>query len=149
MGGFFAGMLLVALIDKLVPYQGNPHEVKKVEEMNQYPQSARSKNLLPLPGLWFLSHWMGSFLRLKNIIKNILRFMDSYSVWLSWHFACSCFSERGKKLLYDYVIYSVHFSASLIDLFMFVKQISYFMLIYTTPLKHFFVVVDHMLILQP
>ncbi|NMD71457.1 zinc transporter ZupT [Bacillus sp. DNRA2] len=31
---FFGGMLLIALIDKFIPKQGNPHEVKKVEEMN-------------------------------------------------------------------------------------------------------------------
>ena len=33
-GGFFGGMLLIALIDKLIPTQGNPHEHKKVEDMN-------------------------------------------------------------------------------------------------------------------
>ncbi|MEK3888735.1 zinc transporter ZupT [Bacillus sp. FSL K6-3431] len=32
-GGFFGGMLLIAFIDKFVPNQGNPHEIKKVEEM--------------------------------------------------------------------------------------------------------------------
>jgi zinc transporter, ZIP family len=31
---FFAGMLLIAMIDKLIPKQGNPHELKKVEDMN-------------------------------------------------------------------------------------------------------------------
>ncbi|SEM60543.1 zinc transporter, ZIP family [Mesobacillus persicus] len=31
--GFFGGMLLIALIDKLIPKQGNPHEIKKVEDM--------------------------------------------------------------------------------------------------------------------
>ncbi|ALC88656.1 zinc transporter ZupT [Bacillus sp. FJAT-18017] len=30
---FFGGILLIALIDKLIPKQGNPHELKKVEEM--------------------------------------------------------------------------------------------------------------------
>lgn len=32
-GGFFGGMLLIAFIDRFVPNQGNPHEVKKVEDM--------------------------------------------------------------------------------------------------------------------
>lgn len=32
-GAFFAGMALIAVIDKLVPEVENPHEVKKVEEM--------------------------------------------------------------------------------------------------------------------
>ncbi len=33
-GSFFAGMLLIALIDKCIPKQSNPHELKKVEEMS-------------------------------------------------------------------------------------------------------------------
>jgi ZIP family zinc transporter len=37
--GFFGGMLLIALIDKLIPKTGNPHELKKVEEMNSQPQN--------------------------------------------------------------------------------------------------------------
>lgn len=31
--GFFGGMLMIALIDKFIPKQGNPHELKKVEDM--------------------------------------------------------------------------------------------------------------------
>lgn len=34
-GGFFAGMLLIASIDKFIPKQSNPHELKTVEDMNQ------------------------------------------------------------------------------------------------------------------
>ncbi|MCM3588431.1 zinc transporter ZupT [Mesobacillus maritimus] len=34
-GGFFGGMLLIALIDKFIPKQSNPHELKKVEDMNK------------------------------------------------------------------------------------------------------------------
>ncbi|MFS0637072.1 zinc transporter ZupT [Mesobacillus foraminis] len=33
-GGFFGGMLLIALIDKFIPKHGNPHEIKTVEDMN-------------------------------------------------------------------------------------------------------------------
>ncbi|MEL3972144.1 zinc transporter ZupT [Rossellomorea oryzaecorticis] len=33
--GFFGGILLIAMIDKLIPKQGNPHELKKVEDMNE------------------------------------------------------------------------------------------------------------------
>ncbi|MGA8941570.1 MAG: zinc transporter ZupT [Thermoactinomyces sp.] len=33
--GFFAGMIFIALIDRFVPTSGNPHEPKKVEDMNQ------------------------------------------------------------------------------------------------------------------
>ncbi|WAA09591.1 zinc transporter ZupT [Fervidibacillus albus] len=32
-GGFFGGMILIALIDKFIPQQTNPHEIKKVEEV--------------------------------------------------------------------------------------------------------------------
>ncbi|GAE91900.1 metal transporter [Gracilibacillus boraciitolerans JCM 21714] len=35
--GFFTGMILIALIDKFIPSQGNPHELKKVEDMNKNP----------------------------------------------------------------------------------------------------------------
>lgn len=32
--GFFAGMLFIAFIDKLIPKKDNPHEVKRVEDVN-------------------------------------------------------------------------------------------------------------------
>lgn len=32
-GGFFGGILLIALIDKFIPKQSNPHELKTVEDM--------------------------------------------------------------------------------------------------------------------
>ncbi|WP_208586957.1 zinc transporter ZupT [Gracilibacillus suaedae] len=35
--GFFVGMVLIALIDKFIPKQSNPHELKKVEDMNKNP----------------------------------------------------------------------------------------------------------------
>ncbi|GGM24482.1 zinc transporter ZupT [Paraliobacillus quinghaiensis] len=35
--GFFGGMVLIALIDKFIPKQGNPHELKKVEDMSKKP----------------------------------------------------------------------------------------------------------------
>lgn len=41
-GGFFGGMLLIAAIDKFIPKQSNPHELKTVEDMNQ-PISANGK----------------------------------------------------------------------------------------------------------
>lgn len=33
-GAFFGGMILIALIDRLVPSKENPHEMRKVEEMS-------------------------------------------------------------------------------------------------------------------
>lgn len=38
-GGFFAGIALIALIDKLIP--DNPHEVRRVEEMDEASQKRR------------------------------------------------------------------------------------------------------------
>lgn len=55
--GFFGGMLLIALIDKFIPKQGNPHEIKKVEDMNKKPQDS---NLLK----------MGTFTALAIAIHN-------------------------------------------------------------------------------
>lgn len=43
-GSFFAGMFIIALIDKLIPSGENPHEVKKVEAMsnkNESPEAAK------------------------------------------------------------------------------------------------------------
>jgi len=34
-GSFFAGMFIIAVIDKMVPSFENPHEIRKVEEMNE------------------------------------------------------------------------------------------------------------------
>ncbi|TFB19520.1 zinc transporter ZupT [Filobacillus milosensis] len=55
--GFFGGMILIAFIDKVIPKQGNPHEVKKVEEMNKKPED---KSLLQ----------MGTFTALAIAIHN-------------------------------------------------------------------------------
>ncbi|HSW68189.1 MAG TPA: zinc transporter ZupT [Bacteroidales bacterium] len=43
---FFGGMLVIALIDKLVPEVENPHEIHKVEEMSVELEAAKKKNRL-------------------------------------------------------------------------------------------------------
>lgn len=48
---FFAGMFLIALIDRFVPSQGNPHEVKKVEDANK----AADTSLLRMGGFTALA----------------------------------------------------------------------------------------------
>jgi ZIP family zinc transporter len=47
-GAFFAGMFLIAIIDKLVPASENPHEMRKVEELgaDQDEKSVTSHNKL-------------------------------------------------------------------------------------------------------
>lgn len=58
--GFFGGMLLIALIDKFVPDQGNPHAIKKVEEMSKRPSAVKDPALLK----------MGTFTALAIAIHN-------------------------------------------------------------------------------
>ncbi|WP_067839377.1 zinc transporter ZupT [Amphibacillus sediminis] len=58
--GFFGGMLLIALIDRFIPKQGNPHEVKKVEDMDKSPTVAHDSSLLK----------MGTFTALAIAIHN-------------------------------------------------------------------------------
>lgn len=60
-GGFFGGMLLIALIDKFIPKQGNPHELKKVEDMNVGNKTAQDESALLK---------MGTFTALAIAIHN-------------------------------------------------------------------------------
>ena len=57
--GFFGGMLLITLIDKFVPEQGNPHELKKVEDITK-ENAVKDHALLK----------MGSFTALAIAIHN-------------------------------------------------------------------------------
>lgn len=43
LASFFGGILLIALIDKLIPSYENPHEVKKVEAMDDEEKKKKSK----------------------------------------------------------------------------------------------------------
>lgn len=43
--GFFGGMLLIGLIDRFIPSSGNPHEVKKVEDLQHGPTDAEFTKL--------------------------------------------------------------------------------------------------------
>lgn len=47
-GGFFGGMLLIALIDKFIPKQGNPHELKKVEDMDLENKKVKETSLMKM-----------------------------------------------------------------------------------------------------
>ncbi|WP_373420437.1 zinc transporter ZupT [Halobacillus sp. Marseille-P3879] len=57
---FFGGMLVIALIDKLIPQQGNPHEPKKVEDMSKPAAEVKDNHLLK----------MGTFTALAIAIHN-------------------------------------------------------------------------------
>lgn len=43
---FFGGMLLIAIIDKLIPSYENPHESHKIEEISSYPDSGCNTRLI-------------------------------------------------------------------------------------------------------
>jgi len=43
---FFGGILLIGLIDKLVPSIKNPHEIRRIEEMDNVPPDIKSNKLL-------------------------------------------------------------------------------------------------------
>jgi ZIP family zinc transporter len=45
---FFSGMLLIALIDKLIPEFQNPHEIHKVENLESEVENAKKKKLLKM-----------------------------------------------------------------------------------------------------
>lgn len=49
-GAFFAGMLLIALIDKLIPSGENPHDTRRVEEMNATKGAAGRANQVKSDG---------------------------------------------------------------------------------------------------
>ncbi|SFE94081.1 zinc transporter ZupT [Alteribacillus iranensis] len=59
-GGFFGGILIIALIDKFIPKSGNPHEVKKVEEVKSVGKKVKDPELLK----------MGTFTALAIAIHN-------------------------------------------------------------------------------
>ncbi|AXI09941.1 zinc transporter ZupT [Oceanobacillus zhaokaii] len=45
---FFAGMLVIGLIDKLIPKYTNPHEIKKVEDMEKGNTSVKNPELMKM-----------------------------------------------------------------------------------------------------
>ncbi|QAS51358.1 zinc transporter ZupT [Halobacillus litoralis] len=57
---FFGGMVVIALIDKWIPKAGNPHEVKKVEDMTKGNAGVKDPDLLK----------MGTFTALAIAIHN-------------------------------------------------------------------------------
>lgn len=45
-GAFFSGMILIAIIDRMVPEMENPHELKRIEEGEHPSEAFRKKKLL-------------------------------------------------------------------------------------------------------
>ena len=71
-GGFFFGILLIAIIDKLIPSTENPHEVHTVEEMDGESESHKS-NLMR----------MGLFTALAIAIHNFPEGLATFTAALS------------------------------------------------------------------
>ncbi|WP_455663367.1 zinc transporter ZupT [Pradoshia sp.] len=46
--GFFFGILLIAIIDRLIPKQGNPHEPQRVEDMNKPANQVHDQALMKM-----------------------------------------------------------------------------------------------------
>ncbi|MCZ7556214.1 MAG: zinc transporter ZupT [Bacteroidia bacterium] len=51
-GGFFGGIFLIAIIDKMVPSAENPHEMHKVEEMPDGPAKVQNMDRLMRVGMF-------------------------------------------------------------------------------------------------
>ncbi|SEP93165.1 zinc transporter, ZIP family [Virgibacillus subterraneus] len=47
-GSFFAGIALIAIIDRFIPKQSNPHELKKIEDMRKNGSAANDPALLKM-----------------------------------------------------------------------------------------------------
>jgi ZIP family zinc transporter len=43
---FFAGIALIAIIDKLIPSMENPHELKSIEDLSKSPDELKAKKLM-------------------------------------------------------------------------------------------------------
>ncbi|UJW58979.1 zinc transporter ZupT [Bacillus sp. A116_S68] len=65
---FFSGMLLIAIIDQLIPEPGNPHNIKKVEDMYRIKRGEKNNELLK----------MGSFTALAIAIHNFPEGMATF-----------------------------------------------------------------------
>lgn len=70
---FFGGMLLIALIDRLIPEHNNPHELKKIEEMEKKPV----KNAVDDPELMKMGVFSALALAIHNIPEGIATFASA------------------------------------------------------------------------
>jgi zinc transporter, ZIP family len=68
---FFAGMLLIGLIDKFIPTYTNPHEVKKVEDME------KPKNPMNDPELMKMGLFTALALAIHNFPEGIATFVST------------------------------------------------------------------------
>lgn len=72
-GGFFGGMLLIAAIDKFIPKQSNPHELKTVEDMKQQPTTIDGKK----PDLLKMGTFTALAIGIHNFPEGIATFTSA------------------------------------------------------------------------
>ncbi|HEY8443581.1 MAG TPA: zinc transporter ZupT [Clostridia bacterium] len=70
LGGFFGGMALIAIIDKVIPKAKNPHEMRKIEDMDAQPSS--EQRLLRMGLLTALA------VTIHNFPEGLATFMSAY-----------------------------------------------------------------------
>lgn len=71
--GFFGGILLIAIIDKLIPSVENPHEIRMVEEMEEKPKNNNKQKLMR----------MGLFTALAIAIHNFPEGLATFTAALT------------------------------------------------------------------
>jgi ZIP family zinc transporter len=70
LAGFFAGILLIALIDKLIPARVNPHEVHSLEEAEDKGAPAKTK------GLWKTGMLTALAITIHNFPEGMVTFVS-------------------------------------------------------------------------
>jgi ZIP family zinc transporter len=72
-GAFFGGILFIAIIDKLVPSDENPHEIRMVEELQEVDTDGKNKKLMR----------MGMFTALAIAIHNFPEGLATFTAALT------------------------------------------------------------------
>lgn len=72
-GGFFGGIVLIAVIDKLIPKVDNPHELRKVEDMSLDNLATIKQNKLMRMGLF-----TALAITIHNFPEGLATFLMSY-----------------------------------------------------------------------
>lgn len=72
LGGFFGGILLIAVIDKLIPQAKNPHELRKVEDMDA------SKSAIDSGKLMRMGLFTALAITIHNFPEGLATFLSAY-----------------------------------------------------------------------
>lgn len=72
LGGFFGGILLIAIIDKLIPKAENPHELRKIEDMDVAKSEINNKKLLRMGLFTALA------ITIHNFPEGLATFLSAY-----------------------------------------------------------------------